>query len=53
MGLLCNNRPVTLRKCGKAPCVSVFLCVCVFGAVLLLLLFIFSPVHVNLCACER
>ena len=24
VGLLCNNRPVTLRKCGEAACVRVF-----------------------------
>lgn len=28
VGLLCNNRPVTLRKCGEAACVCVCMCVC-------------------------
>lgn len=27
VGLLCNNRPVTLRKCEEAACVCVFVCV--------------------------
>lgn len=30
VGLLCNNRPVTLRKCGEAACVCVCLYVCLW-----------------------
>lgn len=47
VGLLCNNRPVTLRKCGEAACVCVCMCVC--GTV-------FSPptsLYVCVCVCMR
>lgn len=29
VGLLCNNRPVTLRKCREAACVCLWGCFCV------------------------
>lgn len=39
MGLLCNNRPVTLRKCREAACVHVF----VYVFVRLGFCFVFFP----------
>lgn len=46
VGLLCNNRPVTLRKCREAACVCVCMCVC--GIVF----FFFLNTCVCVCACE-
>lgn len=42
MGLLCNNRPVTLRKCREAACARVFVYVFVR-------LVFFPPQHMFAC----
>lgn len=48
VGLLCNNRPVTLRKCEEAACARVCMCVC--GTVF----YMCECVHVNArAACLR
>lgn len=45
VGLLCNNRPVTLRKCREAACVCVF--VGLFFFYFLFFLHMCVYVHVN------